>query len=295
MTHSITDHFVVTRNSMVISMCRYLLPGVLLLSGLTAQAQDKEKTADEIAQELANPNTPLATLNFKLQFRQFKGDLADADNQDGTTLLFQPSLPFPLDNGDLLLFRPAIPIISDQPIFNGTDFDGESGIGDIVFDLAYAPKNDSGLLIAYGLVASLPTATEDALGSDRYTLGPEYLIGKITPKYVIGAFPSHRWDIGGSGDQSISLTSVQLFGTMIPGGGWNYGTNPIITYDWESEQATIPVNFNFGRTVIWGSSPWKLSMEFNYYIEQADEFGPDWMVGFNVSPVVRNGVVEWFK
>jgi hypothetical protein len=295
MTHSITDHFVVTRNSMVISMCRYLLPGVLLLSGLTAQAQDKEQSAEEIAQELANPNTPLATLNFKLQFRQFKGDLADADNQDGTTLLFQPSLPFPLDNGDLLLFRPAIPFISSQPVFNGTDFESESGIGDIVFDLAYAPKNDSGLLIAYGLVASLPTATEDVLGSDRYTLGPEYLIGKITPKYVIGAFPSHRWDIGGSGDQSISLTSVQLFGTMIPGGGWNYGTNPIITYDWESEQATIPVNFNFGRTVIWGSSPWKLSMEFNYYIEQADEFGPDWMVGFNVSPVVKNGLVNWFK
>ena len=295
MTHSITDHFVVTRNSMVISMCRYLLPGVLLLSGLTAQAQDKEKTADEIAQELANPNTPLATLNFKLQFRQFKGDLADADNQDGTTLLFQPSLPFPLDNGDLLLFRPAIPFVSSQPVFNGTDFESESGIGDIVFDLAYAPKNDHGLLIAYGFVASLPTATEDALGSDRYTLGPEYLIGKITPKYVIGAFPNHQWDIGGSGDQSISLTSVQLFGTIIPGGGWNYGTSPIITYDWETEQATIPLNFNFGKTVIWGGSPWKMSMEMNYYVEQADEFGPEWMVGFNVSPVVKNGLVEWFK
>jgi hypothetical protein len=295
MTPRITVLYVVTLNSMIVNLCRCLLIGLVFLSGMTAQAQDKEKTADEIARELANPNTPLATLNFKLQFRQFKGDLADADNQDGTTLLFQPSLPFPLDNGDLLLFRPAIPIISDQPVFNGTGFDGESGIGDIVFDLAYAPKNDSGLLIAYGLVASLPTATEDALGSDRYTLGPEYLIGKITPKYVIGAFPNHRWDIGGSGDQSISLTSVQLFGTMIPGGGWNYGTNPIITYDWESEQATIPVNFNFGRTVIWGGSPWKLSMEFNYYIEQADEFGPDWMVGFNVSPVVKNGMAEWFK
>jgi len=289
------DLSVAARNFKATCFSRYLLPGVLLLTGMTAQAQDKEKTADEIAMELANPNTPLATLNFKLQFRQFEGDLADADNQDGTTLVFQPSLPFPLDNGDLLLFRPAIPFVSSQPVFNGTDFDSESGIGDIVFDLAYAPKNDSGLLIAYGVVASLPTATEDALGSDRYTLGPEYLIGKITPKYVIGAFPNHQWDIGGSGDRSISLTSVQLFGTIIPGGGWNYGANPIITYDWETEQATIPLNFNFGKTVIWGGSPWKMSMEMNYYIEQADEFGPEWMVGFNVSPVVKNGLVNWFK
>ena len=283
------------RYSMTTSFYRYLLPGLLLLSGMAAQAQEKGKTADEIAKELANPNTPLASLNFKLQLRQFEGDLSDADNQNGTTLLFQPSLPFPLDNGDLLLFRPAIPLVLDQPVFNGTDFDSESGIGDIVFDLAYAPKNDSGLLIAYGFVASLPTATEDSLGSDRYTLGPEYLIGKITPKYVIGAFPNHQWDIGGSGDQSISLTSIQLFGTIIPGGGWNYGTNPIITYDWITDQATIPVNFNFGKTVIWGGSPWKMSMEVNYYIEQADEFGPEWMVSFNVTPVVENKLVEWFK
>jgi hypothetical protein len=283
------------RNSMIASLFRCLLIGVMLLSGMTAQAQDEKKTAEEIARELANPNTPLATLNFKLQFRQFEGSLPNAENQDGVTLLFQPSLPFPLDNGDLLLFRPAIPFISKQPTFNGTGFDSESGIGDIVFDLAYAPKTAPGLLIAYGLVASLPTATEDALGSDRYTLGPEFLIGKITPKYVIGAFPNHQWDIGGSGDKSISLTTMQLFGTIIPGGGWNYGTSPIISYDWITDQATIPLNFNFGKTVIWGSSPWKLSVEFNYYIEQADNFGPEWMIGFNISPVVKNRLAEWFK
>jgi len=41
--------------------------------------------------------------------------------------------------------------------------------------------------------------------------------------------------------------------------------------------------------------PWKLSMEFNYYIEQADAFGPEWMLGFNISPVIKNGLVDWFK
>jgi hypothetical protein len=264
-----------------------------LLSGMTAQAQGK--SADEIAKELANPNTPLATLNFKFQFRGFQGDLPKADSQAGTTLLFQPSLPFPLNNGGLLLFRPAIPLIFDQPIFNGADFKSESGIGDIVFDLAYAPKNDSGLLIAYGLVSSLPTATENTLGPDRFTIGPEYLIGKISSTYVIGAFPNHQWDVGGSGDKSISLTSVQIFGTIIPGGGWNYGTSPIISYDWVGEQASIPINFNVGKTVIWSGTPWKVSMEFNYYVEKADKFSPEWMIGFNISPVVQNGLVDWFK
>ena len=272
-----------------------LLGSLILLISTSGKAQEKAKSAEDVARELANPNTPLATLNFKLQFRGFEGSLSGANSQNGTTLVFQPSLPFPLDNGDLLLWRPAIPFIIDQPVFNGTGFDGESGIGDIVFDLAYAPKNESVGRIAYGIIASLPTATNDALGTDRFTLGPEYLIGKLTPTYVIGAFPNHRWDIGGSGNKSINLTSVQLFGTILPGGGWSYGTNPILTYDWETDQATIPVNFNFGKTVIRGSTPWKLSMEFNYYIEQADAFGPEWMIGFNISPVVKNGLVDWFK
>ncbi|HEY5738682.1 MAG TPA: hypothetical protein VIW27_03095 [Gammaproteobacteria bacterium] len=267
---------------------------VMCLESPLVIAQEQERSADEIAAELANPNTPVASLNFKTQYRTFDGDLPDADRQSGTTILFQPSLPFPLDNGDQILFRPAIPLIVDQPVFSGAEFDGESGIGDIVFDLAYAPKNDKGLLIAYGLVASLPTATEDGLGSERYTLGPEYLIGKITKTYVIGAFPNHQWDIGGSGDQDISLTTIQLFGTILPGGGWNYGSSPIITYDWESEQATVPLNFNFGKTVIANGQPWKLSFELNYYVEQADAFGPEWMLGFNVTPVVENRLASWF-
>jgi hypothetical protein len=283
-----------TRNSFSVPVL-LAASSMMCLTSPIVIAQEQERSADEIAAELANPNTPVASLNFKLQNRRFDGDLPGAGDQSGTTLLFQPSLPFPLDNGDQILFRPAIPLVVDQPAFSGSEFDDESGIGDIVFDLAYAPRNDKGLLIAYGIIASLPTATEDTLGSDRYTLGPEYLIGKITKTYVIGAFPNHQWDIGGSGDQDISLTTLQLFGTILPGGGWNYGTSPIMTYDWESKQATIPLNFNFGKTVILDGQPWKLSFEINYYIEQADEFGPEWMLGFNVSPVVENKLANWFQ
>jgi len=76
-------------------------------------------------------------------------------------------------------------------------------------------------------------------------------------------FPDHRWDIGGSGDIDINLTTVQLFGVMLPGGGWNFGSLPILNCDWETEQATIPLNINFRRTVVCDGRPWKWSMEVN--------------------------------
>jgi hypothetical protein len=261
------------------------------------EGEDAPKSAEEIAAELANPNTPMASLNLKLQYRTFEGTLPGADSQSSTTLFFQPSFPFPLDSGDVIIFRPGIPIQLDFafPDSSPSGFGSESGIGDIAFDLAYARTTKTGMLYAGGLIASLPTATDDALGTDRYTLGPEFMIGKLTKKYVIGAFPNHQWDVGGSGDKQISLTTIQLFGTILPGGGWNYGSSPIITFDHISDQWTIPLNFTFGQTVIWNKRPWKLSMELNYYVEQADAFGPQWMIGFNVAPVVENVMANWFK
>jgi hypothetical protein len=256
-----------------------------------------QPSAEEIAQKLANPNTPMASLTFRLQHRTFDGDLPDAANQSGTALMFQPSFPFALDNGDVFFFRPNIPIQFSAPAIdpmNG-DFKSESGLGDIVFDLAYGRTSKTGMLYAGGLVASLPTATEDALGTDRFSMGPEFMIGKLSKKYVLGMFPSHLWDVAGSGDDDVNITNVQLFGTYLPGNAWNFGSSPILSYDHNGGQWTIPLNFTLGKTVIWNSRPWKISAELNYYVEKSDAFGPDWFIGFNVAPVVENVLGNWFK
>ena len=56
------------------------------------------------------------------------------------------------------------------------------GMGDITFDLAYARTTKSGIIWAAGIVSTIPTATDDELGNDRWTLGPEFLIGKLSKK-----------------------------------------------------------------------------------------------------------------
>ena len=255
-----------------------------------------EQSAEEIAANLANPNTPMATLTFKTQYRSYAGDLSGASDQNSSTILFQPSLPFTLDSGSMIIFRPAIPFQIGQPSYEGGDsWSAEDGMGDLSFDLAYARTTENGILWAGGVISTLPTATADSLGKDLVTLGPEFLIGKITKKYVIGAFPNHQWDVGGSGDGSVNLTSMQLFYTYLPGGGWNLGSSPTMSYDHETKQATIPLNFTFGKTVIWGKRPWKLSAEMNYYVQKADAFASDWYVGINVAPVVENVFANWFK
>ena len=255
-----------------------------------------EPSAQELAESLANPNTPLASLTFKLQYRTYEGDLPNADDQDSKTLLFQPAFPFPLDNGDTVFFRPAIPFQFDQPVFESDelDFESEMGLGDTTFDLAYGRTTDDGHVAAAGIVSTIPTASKSELGNNRWTLGPEFLVGKLTKSYVAALFPNHQWDIAGSGEADISLTTIQPIGVYLPGGGWNVGSAPVITFDHEEDEWTVPLNLNFGKTVIWNGRPWKLSMEVNYYVDKPDAFGPEWFIGFNIAPVVENVLARYF-
>ena len=270
---------------------------VNIKSETTNEGGAAKPSAAEVAAKLANPNTALASLIFKFQYRQFAGDLPNAADQSGLGLIFQPVLPFPLDGGNKIIFRPAIPLQFSQPVFDSVtnDFESESGLGDIGFDLIYAPKAENGLLLGYGVFSILPTATEDSLGLDVFALGPELLIGKLTKKHVFGTLASYAVDVGGPSDADFASTTMSAFYVYLPGNGWNFGSAPIMSYDHENDQGNIPLNFNFGKTVIWGGRPWKLSMEFNYFIEKPDSFAQDWFIGINIVPVVENGFTAWFN
>jgi len=284
-----------------------LLPsmaGALLLSfGMFAAPGHaaEEKTADEIARELTNPNNDLAKLTFKNQYRWYTGDLPDADNQGNYTLLFQPVFPFGLGetesgNKKVFFLRPAIPFLVDQPVFKSTSgFSGKSGLGDIVFDSALGLTYKSGWVLAGGMVGTLPTASASSeIGGRQTRLGPEALIANISKWGLVGVFPSHQWRVAGK-DQPYSTTSIQAFAVHTAGGGWTFGTQPIMTYNWETERWTVPVEAYVSKTVVLGGRPWKFELQLDYYLTQEKAFGPQWLVSINVTPVVSNFFENMFK
>ncbi|MEW6998439.1 hypothetical protein AADZ86_12140 [Colwelliaceae bacterium BS250] len=274
---------------------------LILLSSLSMHVSAEESTvdaADKAAKELANPNTALASLNFKFQYSTFEGDLPNADDQTRQMVLFQPSMPFPREDGSKILFRPAVPMFLQQPVLGGAEgWNDESGLGDISFDLAYAPKSEAGSLRAYGFIMSLPTGTDEITGlGESTTFGPEMLIAQLTADSIFGMFPNHQWDV--AGDIDVNRSSSQFFAILLPGGGWSYGMSPIVSYDWNAKSGqewTVPVNFTVSKTVILSGRPWKIGFELNYYVEKPDEFGPEYMIGINITPVVENSLTSWFN
>nr|WP_241910570.1 hypothetical protein [Vibrio sp. 10N.261.51.A7] len=68
-----------------------------------------DQAAEQEAKELANPNTAYASLNLKLQY---SGGYDGGGDAFATVL--QPTLPFPMDNGDKVIFRPAISYVQND-------------------------------------------------------------------------------------------------------------------------------------------------------------------------------------
>ena len=177
---------------------------------------------DDLAKELSNPGAANATLNFKLEYRTFDGDVAGADEQNSTTLTFQPVLPFVLPNGNNLIFRPAFPYVWGQPTPGGSGgFSNTDNFGDIGYDLLYSWQAN-GFTLGAGVVGSIPVGTD--LSSENWTARSELPCRFVRPVGAFGVlFPFHNEKIGGSGPDT-SITSLQYFLFYSLGNGWQVGT-----------------------------------------------------------------------
>lgn len=245
--------------------------------------------ANEVAREMLNPNTPLASLTFKMQHVTFKGD-ALGGKESAMMYTFQPSFPFELANGDGIFFRPAIAFTKDMPGIGGGSITGWS---DLSFDLAYGRTFDNGMIGAAGIFATVPLGGK--LGSDQFRLGPEFIVAKMSEKSVFAGLFTHQWDVGGKNKSKYSTTSVQLAAAYLPGNGWSIGTAPLMTYDHVADQWNVPINAQISKTLMMGKTPVQVAFTVDKYVEGSDQFGRDTVFGVNITPVVKNIFADMFR
>ncbi len=104
----------------------------------------------------------------------------------------------------------------------------------------------------------------------------------------------------------MSLTSLvtdcgkdELINEECPSGsGWQILTAPVITYDWKAdsdEALSLPLGTGIAKTTKFGRTTWRFQMEVWYYAVQPDSFGSDWVVSFDVRPIIQNPLLDWFR
>lgn len=259
----------------------------------TAKA-DAGPSAAEMAKKLANPSLAIGQMTSHFTTSQFRGTLPGASEQDNFVYQFQPSLPFPVgSDGKAILFRPAVSVFFDQPVFDSVtnSFEEQSlEIGDIPFDLVYGGTSKSGFVLSYGIAGSIPAATSDKVGSDQWKLGPEILAGQVFDWGILGLLLNHQVDVAGDNQKETNVTAGQYFYGIDMGDGLYFTSGPTFSYDHEASSGnklTFPVGFGFSKTTKVSNRIWKFQVQYFYYVESPDVFGPQHQIRLSITPVVE--------
>ena len=192
-------------------------------------------------------------------------------------------IPIQLNPSWNLITRTILPVISQPGLAPGDD--RTNGLGDTQFTTFLSPAATQGLIWGVGPIAQLPTNTSDALGNDRWGLGPSAVALRITGPWVVGALVNNVWSVGSSGGSpSYNNFLLQPFVNYNLPDGLYLSSAPIITADWLADSAdrwTVPIGGGVGKIVRVGRLPVNIQAE-GFYNVLTPELGPDWTLRLQV-------------
>lgn len=227
-------------------------------------------SADELAKQLSNPVSSLISIPFQNNF-----DFGAGDDGWQYKLNVQPVIPVALNEDWNLINRLIIPFVHQEDVIPGST---QTGLSDTVasFFLSPSKPTDSGITWGVGPALLLPTATDDLLGAEKWGAGPTAVILRQDGKYTYGALANHIWSYAGDDDRAeVNATFFQPFFVTALGEGANIAINSEMTYDWNAEEWSIPINLQYNKVFKVGDQMMQWQLGGRYYVE-TPEGGPDW-------------------
>jgi len=126
-----------------------------------------------------------------------------------------------------------------------------------------------------GPVELLPSATDDALGGEKWGLGPTAVVLKQNGPWTIGFLGNHIWSVAGEGDRAdINATFLQPFVSYITKTKTTLGLNTESTYDWKNEAWSVPIVAQVSQLFKIGPQILQFAVGAKYWAESPDN-GPD--------------------
>ena len=190
----------------------------------------------ELAKKLANPLAKLISMPF-----QNNTDVGIGENHNGykNTLNVQPVIPIKLSKKLNLITRYILPVVSQKNITG--DSTSQAGLGDLNISAFFSPAEaKKGFVWGLGPVFLVPTATDELLGSKKFSIGPSALALLQTHGMTIGALVSQTWSVAGDEDRSdVNLLYVQPFFTYNWKSGAGVGFSAEISQNWEGDNTSI--------------------------------------------------------
>jgi hypothetical protein len=233
----------------------------------------EEKGTQELAKAAQNPVAAMISLPLQnnINFNVGPGD--DVQN----VLNIQPVIPLTLSEDWNLIARTIAPVIYQPELVPGPGSD--FGLGDINLTLFLSPAKAEKLIWGVGPVFVFPSATENTLGTDKWSAGPSLVALTIRGPWVVGLLANNVWSFAGDDDRKdVNQFLLQYFINYNMAGGWYVSTAPILTANWEANsgnQWTLPIGGGVGKIFRIGKQPLNGQLQGFYNLDKPLN-GPDW-------------------
>jgi len=265
-----------------VACCLITLLAGPLAGGLAAQDKTTEHVevivgesdTAELAKASQNPVGSLISLPLQNNTNFGYGPGDDVQN----ILNIQPVIPVSLSKKWNLINRTIIPVMYQPEVVTGSG--STTGIGDTSYTGFISPREPGKLIWGAGPVVSIPTSTNDALGSGEWAAGPSVVLLTMPGSWVVGVLASNIWSFDSDADVNFFLS--QIFANYNMNKGWFLTTQPIFTANWEAEsgqQWTVPFGGGIGRVYKIGKQPVNTIAQVYYNLDKPT-FGADWQFRF---------------
>lgn len=185
-------------------------------------------------------------------------------------------------------------------------FDGRTtGFGDLYYVGLFSPKESKPMgngkfLWGAGFDLGFPTATDDILGTGKWTAGPTALGIYMGKKWKLGALWQQYFDYAGDDDRGhVNLTNLQYLYYYSLNDTTSIGAGPNIIANWEEDASnrwTVPIGLGINKTFQFGKLPVRIGLEVHYSVIQPDDVpSNEWDIRFYLIPAVPSFMFDWMQ
>ena len=267
------------RTLMVVFVALVLLSSSIFAQEQSAQGAGADATGDEDAEAAAlakKSQNPIANIiSLPLQ----NNTSFDNGPEGATVNIFNIQPVYPISTSKFnIINRFILPVIYRGELVEGAGT--ASGLGDLSYSAFFSPAKEGNVTWGVGPSFLIPTATDDLLGSGKWSAGFGAVILAMPGKWVIGVLAQNVWSFAGDKDRAdVKSLLAQYFINYNIKNGWYLSTAPVITANWEADSDnrwTIPFGGGFGKLVKFGKLPVDMQTQVFYNVEKPAGVG-DWV------------------
>lgn len=222
-----------------ISIFAFVMSSLVFCGIALAQSEPAVSAPPQEADAAAQANNPLADMVvFNLQ-NYYIGELTGSD-ENANQFWLRYAQPFSIGKTKWLT-RASLPI---NTFPTPPDASHETGLGDFNIFAAYLfDTPNPAISIGLGPQLTAPTATEDALGSEKWSAGLAHVLFNADSKKIqYGYLLTWQASFAGDDDRDdVNVGALQPFLFYQLGGGTYLRSAPIWVYDFENDGYSVPL------------------------------------------------------